>query len=375
MISIEQVDLKSRTQVNSFVQFHYDLYKDCPQWVPPFFADIRAMLNPEKHPFYEHSDAEFFLAKRDGKIVGRIAVIENKPFNQFHNSKKAQFYLFDVVDDEEVNTALCDRALEWTKNRDLNELVGPKGFGALDGYGILYEGYEHRQMMNMMNYNYPYYVTLLEKYGFEKANEFVSCYIDPTKFVMPEKAQLIADKVIERGNIYIKSFKNKKDLVSWGTRIGHAYNNSFINNWEYYPLTDRELKFVIDNVMVIADPSLMKVIMHKEEVIGFLFVFPDISKAMQRAKGYLNPITILDLIRETKKTNWVSLNGVGVLPEYQGRGGNALMYHEINKTIHNSQFEHAEQTQMADTAVQVRKDMESLGARIYKRHRVYSKKV
>ncbi len=151
--------------------------------------------------------------------------------------------------------------------------------------------------------------------------------------------------------------------------------NRLLNNWEYYPLSDNELKFVIDNIMVIADPRLMKIIMHKEEVIGFLFVFPDISRAMQRAKGHLNPLTILDLMREVKKTDWVSLNGVGVLPEFQGRGGNALMYYEIDKTFKDYNFKHAEQTQMADTAVQVRKDMESLGARVYKRHRVFQKSI
>ncbi|MEN6435751.1 MAG: hypothetical protein ABFD58_08050 [Anaerolineaceae bacterium] len=373
MIKIEQVDLKNKSEVNAFVQFHYDLYKDCPQWVPPFYADIKAMLNPNKHPYYEHSDAEFFVAKQDGKIVGRIAAMENKPFNKYHESKKAQFYLYDTINDQEVTNALLDRTCEWAKKRGLVELIGPKGFGALDGYGILYEGYEHRQMMNMMNYNYPYYVQHLENYGFTKANDFVSCYLEPDKYILPEKAKAIADRIGERGNIYVKTFKNKKDLISWGTKIGHAYNSSFVSNWEYYPLTDNELKFVIDNVMLLADPRLMKIIMHKEDVIGFLFVFPDISRAMQRGKGHLNPISVLDLMREVKKTDWVSLNGVGILPEFQGRGGNALMYSEIAKTFKEFPFKHAEQTQMADTAVQIRKDMESLGAQIYKRHRVYGK--
>lgn len=375
MVTIEQVDLNNKKQINEFVQFHYDLYQNCPQWVPPFVSDIKAMLNPKKHPYYDHSEAEFFVARKDGKVAGRIAVMENKPFNKYHESKKAQFYLFDVVNDQEVNSALFDKAREVAKKRGLTELIGPKGFGPLDGYGLLYEGYEHRQMMNMMNYNYPYYIKLIEEYGFQHANEFVSCYLDPSGYIVPEKAQRVADKVIERGKMYVKEFKTKRDLLAMGHKIGDAYNKSFVNNWEYYPLSERELDFVIDNIMVIADPRLMKIIMHGEQVIGFLFVFPDISRAMQKINGKLNPLTILSLLKELKKTDWVSLNGVGILPEFQGMGGNALMYSEIAKTLKTTQFKHAEQTQMADTAVQVRRDMENLGARIYKRHKVYSIKV
>jgi hypothetical protein len=375
MLRIEKIDTQSRAQVDKFVMLHYKLYKSCPQWVPPFINDIRFMLNSQKHPYYEHSDAEFFVAVRDGEVVGRIAAMENRPFNQYHDSKKAQFYLFDCIDDQEVADALFARLAEWTHQRKLTDIVGPKGFGPLDGYGIQIEGYEHRQMMNMMNYNYPYYVPLFDNAGYSEANVFVSCHIKSDNFELPEKAREIARRVIERGTLTVKRFTNKRELVSWGWKIGQAYNKSFVNNWEYYPLTEREVKFVIDNIMMIADPHLMKILLHKEDVIGFLFTFPDVSAAMQRAQGRVTPWGIADLLLETRRTNWISLNGVGVLPEFQGRGGNALMYHEIEKTIRDSRFVNAEQTQMADTAVQVRKDMESLGARIYKRHRVYKKTI
>jgi GNAT superfamily N-acetyltransferase len=375
MLRIEKVDFQSKAQVDKFVMFHYKLYKSCPQWVPPFINDIRLMLNPEKHPYYEHSDAEFYVAMQDGEVVGRIGAMENKPFNKYHDSAKAQFYLFDSIDDQDVANALFARAEEWAHQRKLTEVVGPKGFGPLDGYGIQVEGFEYRQMMNMMNYNYPYYIPLLEKAGYSEANVFVSCHLRSDTFQLPEKAREIARRVIERGTISVKRFKNKKELVSWGWKIGQAYNKSFVNNWEYYPLSEREVSFVIDNIMLIADPQLMKILLHKDDVIGFLFTFPDVSAAMQRGKGYVTPWSIADLLLETKRTKWLSLNGVGVLPEFQGRGGNALMYYEIEKTVRDSRFVDAEETQMADTAVQVRKDMENLGAKIYKRHRVYKKSI
>jgi GNAT superfamily N-acetyltransferase len=371
MISIELLDTTSRKQRNEFVNFHYDLYKNCPQWVPPFRADIHVMMNRKKHPFYEHSDADFFLAKKDGKVVGRIAALENKPFNKYQNKNEAQFYLFDSIEDQEVFDALFEAAFEWAKKRGLTSLVGPKGFSSFNGYGIQVEGFEHRQMMTMMNYNYAYYPRLMEGMGFTMAVDFVSTYIPRDSAVLPEKVTRVAERIIEKQKFKVKEFKSKKELISWADPIGEAYNNTFVNNWEYYPLTKNEITFAMKDIMMVAVPDLMKIITYDDVVIGFLLAFPDVSKALQRHNGYLTPWGLIDMLLEMKRTKWVSLNGVGILPEYHGRGGNALLYYEMAKIIRESGFEHIEETQMADTAVMVRKDMITLGAEIYKKHRVY----
>jgi hypothetical protein len=372
MITIEKVDLQNKSQVDRFVRLHYRLYEGHPQWVPPFISDIKTMMDPKKHPFYEHSDAEFFIAVRDGKDAGRIAALENRPFNQYHSAKDAEFYLFDCEDDQEVADALYNHLFEWARARGLNHVVGPKGLGPFDGYGIQIEGFENRQMMNMMNYNYPYYVKLVESVGFTKAVDFVSCYILREAFEIPEKVMRAAELVKKRNSFEVIRFKNKKDLIRWAGPLGEAYNKAFVNNWEYFPLSTREVSFVLDNLMTVADPNLIKLIARKQEVVGFLIAFPDVSAAMQRGKGHLNPISILDLLLELKRTKWVSLNGVGVLPEYQGLGGNALLYAEMKNSVNQyPNFVHAELTQMAETAVQIRKDIITLGSRPYKNHRVY----
>ncbi len=375
MIEIHKLDTESKSEVKEFIQFHFDLYKNCPQWVPPFRQDIALMLNKKKHPFYDHSEADFFVARRDGEIVGRVAAMENKPFNQYHNTRKIQFYLFDSIDDQETTNALFDAVTDWGRARGMTEIVGPKGFNAFDGYGIQVEGFEHRQMMTMMNYNFPYYAKLMENAGFERENDFVSCYVPREKFILPDKAEEIARRVRERGTFVVKNFKNKRELKEWAGRIGDAYNKTFVNNWEYYPLTEREVKFLLDNLLVLADPKLIKIILFKDQVVGFLLGFPDVSVALQRHSGRITPWAIIDILLETKRTKWISLNGVGILPEYHGRGGNALLYSEMRKTVWDYGFDHAEQTQMADTAVQVRRDMEALGAKIYKVHRIFHKKI
>ena len=175
MLTVEQVDLQSKRQVRRFVDIPYRLYKHHPQWVPSLRMDVELMLNKQKHPFYEHSDADFFIAVRDGRDVGRVAAIENRHFNEYHHTHQAQFYLFDCEDDQEAATALFQKVFDWARTRSLDKVVGPKGFGALDGYGLLIEGFEHRQMMTMMNYNYPYYPRLIEALGFQKEVDFISC--------------------------------------------------------------------------------------------------------------------------------------------------------------------------------------------------------
>ncbi len=373
MVTIEPIDTESRSQVERFVSLPYRLYRDCPQWVPPPMIDVRTMLNRRKHPFYEHSAADFFVAVQGGVVVGRIAALENHPFNQYHGKKQAQFYLLETVDDREVVTALFERVQEWAHARGLEQVVGPKGFGVLDGYGLLVEGFEHRQMMTMTNYNLDYYPRLVEGLGFEKEVDFVSCSIDARLYRMPERIHRIAERARQRGNLRVLRFKNKREIVRhWTRRIGRTYNQSFINNWEYYPLTDKEIDFLVSNILTIADPRLIKAIAHGDDVVGFLFAFPDVSAALQRARGRLNPLSITDLLRELRRTDWVALNGAGILPEFQGRGGNALLYVEIEKSLEEfTQFKYAEMTQVAETAVQMRNDLENLGGHPYKNHRVY----
>jgi hypothetical protein len=371
MVTIEKIDTRSKAQVNEFVRFHYDLYRGHPQWVPPFYADIHLMLNRDKHPWYEHSDADFFVARRGKEMVGRIAVMENKPFNKYHDVRKAQFYLFDTIDDQDVANCLFDAAADWSRKRNLDTLVGPKGFSSFDGYGIQIEGFEHRQMMIMMNYNFPYYQRLVEGLGCEKEVDFVSCYLAPQHFRIPEKMREVARRVAERGKFKVVNFKSRGELKQYANRIGEAYNKTFVNNWEYYPLSQREIKFVIDQLITNAVPKLYKVIMYNDDVAGFLLGFPDISEALMRQKGHITPWGVVDYMLELKRTQWVSLNGVGVLPEYHGRGGNALMYYEMEKTLIESNYKHAELTQVAETAVQMRKDLITGGGKAYKNHRVF----
>jgi GNAT superfamily N-acetyltransferase len=376
MLSIERVDTNNKAQVDRFVHFYYDLYKDCPEWVPPPFGDAYLPLNRKKHPFFEHSDADFFLAVDDGRVVGRICGAENKPFNEYHKTRKAHFFAFDSINDQKVADLLFNAVFDWARARGLDTVIGPKGLSPFDGYGIQIEGFQYRQMMTMMNYNYAYYRALVENLGFEKEVDFVSCYLPADSFRVPERVERIAKRAMERGHLTVKNFKNRSELLKWAWRIGEAYNKAFIHNWEYYPFTHGDVQYAVDNVINFADYRMIKVIMHGEDIVGFLFAFPDVSAAMQRAKGHLFPFGIIDILLEARRTKTVSGNGMGILPEFQGTGGNALLYYEMGKTVLGMhQFEHVEMTQVAETTRQMRADLQNLNGIEYKNHRVFRKSI
>lgn len=375
MLIIEKVDTRNKKQVQRFIDLPFRLYAGHEQWVPPIRSDIALMLDRDKHPFYEHSTADFFIAVRDGRDVGRIGAIVNHNYNKYHHARTAQFYLFECEDDSDAARALFTQLFEWARAHELDEVIGPKGFGPLDGYGLLEKGYGERAMMNMMNYNYAYYLRLVEEQGFEKEVDFISHYVTTETFQLDPRIHRIAERVKQRNNLRVVTFNNKKELRQWAGKIGQAYNQAFVNNWEYVPLTDNEIRFVLDNILTVAVPKLIKTIAHDNDIVGFAFGWPDVSAAMQKANGKLFPFGIVHLLLGLRRTTGLAVNGLGILPEYHGRGGNALLYAELENSIRDFGYQYCEMTQVAESAVEMRHDLENIGGVPYKNHRVYVKKL
>jgi hypothetical protein len=298
-------------------------------------------LNRKKHPFYEHSDAEFFIAVKDGKDAGRIAALENRPYNRYHGRNVATFFLFESIDDPEVTDALFGKVFQWARERGLDALLGPKGFGPLDGYGMLVDGFEHRQTMMMSSYNHAYYPRSMERLGFQKEVDFISCSIPRVEVTLPDRIRRLAERIEKRGTFAVHNFSSNQAMMTWMPRFIDTYNKAFTKNWEYYPLSEREVKFVADNIFQLISHDLIKIITHKEAVVGFVLAFPDISAALQRTRGYIPPFAsldgipspkaILDILWEVNRTDWISVNGAGILPEFKGLGGNVLLYMEMEK--------------------------------------------
>ena len=369
---IRKLDTSSRREVNRFVELPFRIYRDCPQWVPPLVDDVKLMLDRQKYPFYEHSDADFFVAERDGRVVGRIAVLENRHYNEHWQSHTAFFYLFDAENDPEAAVALFREIEAWAKARGLTKIVGAKGFLQGDGVGVLVEGFEHHPAVGIP-YNHAYYGDLIELAGYTRQRDFMSAYL-PGNIRMPPRLVEIAEKMMARRGFSIKTFSSKSELRAWVPAIVQTYNDTFAGNWEFNPITEREGKVIGDRLLQIADPKLIKLVMKGETIAGFLLGFPDISDGIRRAKGRMWPFGWFWLLREFGRTKWINLNGAGILASYRGLGVNAILYVEMQNTIASGHFDHADIVQIEESVLTL-DDARTMGAEIYKKHRIYEKVV
>ncbi len=369
-LTIRKLNTDSRRDVNAFVQMPFPLYRDCAAWVPPLVDDVKLMLNRRKYPYYEHSDADFFLAERDGRAVGRIAVLENRHYNEHWGSRTAFFNLFDAENDPEAATALFAEIERWAIARGLNKIVGAKGFLQGDGIGILVDGFEHHPAVGIP-YNHAYYASLIEAAGYRTQRDFYSLYLAGSAQI-PPRLHDIAEKMKERRGFSIKNFTTKAELRRWVPAIVKTYNDTFVGNWEFNPITEREGVVIGERMLQIADPKLIKLVMKGDTIAGFLFGFPDISDGIRRAQGRMWPFGWFWLLQEFGRTKWINLNGAGILAPYRGLGVNAILYAEMENCIRGGNFEHADIVQIEQSVLTLA-DAQTAGAKIYKAHRIYEK--
>jgi len=371
-VTVEVVESSRGQAGRQFVQVPHRLYRGSPQWVPQFRTDIRKILD-RRHPSFERCEARFFLARRGGEPAGTIGAIVNAAYNDYHHTKIGHFHFFDCVDDRQVSHALVTAALDWLRSRGMEQVVGPYGFGFM-GMGVLVDGFEHRAVMTMMGYNGPWYGPALEAEGFVKHRDQFSMYIEADKFVLPDKVRRVAEIALKRGSFEVPELRTKRDLVRRAQAIGRVYNDSFqAHGDEFYPLSDKEIRQITADLVTVADPTLIKLLVHKGEIAGFLFGFPDLSAALQRSRGRITPWGIIDLLLEYRRTRWLVVNGAGILPQYQRLGGNALLYHMLEKIASRKRFLYVDAVQIAETTELMLADMKTLGGRIYKVHRIYQR--
>ncbi|MBI3158998.1 MAG: hypothetical protein HYZ26_05310 [Chloroflexi bacterium] len=368
---IRALDTANRRDVRRWVDFPYGLYRDIPQWVPPLRTEERANLDQARNPFYSHSTAGFFVAEADGRFLGRIAIMHNTRYVSRPGEKPALFGLFEVVEDIQVARGLFAAAFEWARARGLDTIVGPKGLVVAGAGGALVEGFEHRPAL-MIPYNPPYYGAFIEDSGFEKWHDSLSGYIGrgPASAIPPRILE-IAARVKERSGFWIKTFASINELWSWIPRISELQRVSFQGGEDSYPMSDEEALAFAEGLKAIAEPRLVKVVMKGEEPIGFILAYPDVSAGLQKARGRLFPFGWWHILRDKKKTDWVNVNGVGILPQRQGRGANAVLYAELGVTLMQARFQHADTVQVGEDNFRSFSDNVSLGVKWYKRHRLY----
>ena len=314
------------------------------------------------------------LLEEVARVVGRIAAIDNQRYRVFANENTGFFYFFEVIEDIQVARQLFNAVFDWSEKRGLSKIVGPKGLAQGDGLGMLVEGFQYKPAIGIP-YNPRYYQDFALDSGFEKDLDYLSGHLK-TDYQVPERVHQISKRVQEKRGFKVVEFNDKKEMAEWIPRIKDVFNQSFGSVPGFSPITEDEVFLIANRILAVAHPKLIKLICKHDELVGFLFAFPDVSGALQRAKGKLQPISLIDLLLEMKRTNKVSVNGVGILPKHQGHGGNAILYAEMGHTLFMfDQFEHIEMTQVAETAKEMRSDLKNLNGVEYKNHRVYRKSI
>ncbi|NJC95007.1 MAG: hypothetical protein C3F07_19590 [Anaerolineales bacterium] len=373
-MDVLQLDLKNKKQVDDFLRLPFSVYRNIPQWVPPLQMDERLRLDPKRFPFYKHSHAAFFLAYEGTRPIGRLAILDNQRYNEFNKTKTAFFYLFECEDKLEAATALFDAGFTWARSRGLDKIVGPKGFTPLDGFGLLVKGFEHRPAFGLP-YNPAYYADLIEAQGFVKEGESVSGYIN-TKTQFPPRIHDLAQRIAKRRGLHILRCESRKDLRNLVPHLKELYNNSLTGTEGTAPLTDEEIDSMANQLIWLADPRLVKLVMKNDKAVGFLLAYPDVSAALQKTRGRLFPFGWLTLLLELRRTDWININGAGLLPEYRGSGGTAILYSEMFKSVTETpRYKHAEVVQIGIENENMQREMENFGIDFYKMHRTYSKEL
>lgn len=371
-MEIFQISAKDRRSQNTFIEFPFKLYRNTPQWVPPIKSDMRQVFRPH-YAFYQYGEAAFFLAiSKSGEVLGRLAVANNHRYNHFHKTKTAFFYYFECIEDDQVANALFAKGFEWVEHQGLDIVLGPKGFTVLDGFGLLIKGFEHRPAFGQA-YNPQYYAELIESQGFTKVKDNFSAWVDKSVEV-PEKIVRAAELVKKRRGYSVPLFKSKADLRKVVNDIQKLYNESLAASAGNPPITDEDMTVLAKQLLWIADPRLIKIIYKGEETIGWLLVYPDIGAALQRIKGRLFPFGWYHILRESKHSNWIDINGIGIVEEHQRLGATSILYHEFYQSIIDSdQYNYAEILQIREDNINSLMEVSNIDVHFHKTHRLYEK--
>ena len=378
MNTIEIKRVSNRKELKQFVQFYYDLYRGNDYAVPFLFSEEMATLSSEKNPSFECCDAVYFMAFRDGRMVGRVAGIINRRANERWNRQQVRFGWFDFIDDREVSAALLQAVEDWGRQQGMTELAGPLGFIDTDREGMLVEGFDQLATM-YINYNYPYYPLHIEQMGgFEKANDWVELKVKVPEQV-PDKFAKITEMVRKRYGLRIHKF-TRKELIDqgYGRQIFDLLNATYKDLYGFSQLSDRQIDQLVNDYIKIADLNLVTAVMDGDNIVGFGITFPYFSRALQHTRdGRFLPFGWWQLLKILKwhKTPVVDLLLIGVLPEYRAKGANALIFDDLIRWFQRYHFEWAETGPQMESNEGVLSQWQYLESIQHRRHRCYKKAI
>lgn len=373
-MSVEIRKVSTPKELKKFIRFNYEFYKESPYSVPDLYDDMLNTFSSKKNAAYEFCDADFFLAYREGKIVGRIAAIINKRANETWSKKEVRFGWIDFIDDIEVSSALLETVKDWGRSRGMEKIIGPMGFTDMDAEGMLIEGFDQLSTMATI-YNYPYYPQHMVKLGYEKEVDWIELKLFVPETI-PDKYQRIADIIKTKYNLRIRKIKNKKEIKRTGLahEIFRLINESYAPLFGYSQMTERQIDQYVRMYVPMLDWRMVTLVETEEgQLVAVGISMPSLSHALQKAKGRLLPFGWFHLLKTLfwKRPRILDLLLVAVKPEYQSKGVNALLFTDLIPIYQKLGFEYGETNPELETNEKVQSQWQYLQTEQHKRRRCY----
>ncbi|OVE78749.1 hypothetical protein BVY01_04550 [bacterium I07] len=360
--------VNSKADLKSFIKLPYRLYKNNPCWVPHLLLDQKVLHDRNKHPFWEHSIAQYFLAEQNGKVVGRIAAIVDHKHNEFHEEKTGFFGFFETIDDYTVAEKLLQAAKDWVGSQKMNNFRGPVNPSQNEESGLLIDAFDSPPVL-MMTYNPPYYVDFIERFGLKKAMDLYAYYAEG-KEPPPAKLVRVAEAVRKRYKIVVRPI-NMKDYDNEAKKVWYVYNKAWSKNWGFVPMTENEFDHLAKNMKDAIVPEINLIAEIEGEPIGFSISLPDLNRALIHTNGRLFPTGLLKILWHRRKIDLVRIIILGVVKEHRHKGIDAIMYLDTWRNAGEKGYWRGEMSWILENNEMMNRSAKMLGGKIYKTYRIY----
>jgi hypothetical protein len=369
---IDIVTVERESELRDFIELPWKIYAAQSRWVPPLKKEVRRMLDPARHPFWESSERILFLARRGSETVGRIAGIIDRCYNQFHGEQMGIWGFFECADDQEAATALFSSVETWVRQKGMTFVRGPLNPSTNYEVGLLIEGFDYPPAL-MMTYNPPYYPGLVQSCGFAKEKDLLAFLIDGGDYQLPEWMDSLAGRIARKKGIHIRGI-NPKDADAEFALIREIYNDSWSSNWGFVPLSNNEIRDIQKNVMKFADPDLAFFIYYEDEPAAVSVIFPDINPLLKRLNGRIGIMGLVKALLYRREIRGMRLLIFGVKEKYRQMGIPMLAFHHIYEVVRaKEKYRYLELGWTLEDNESINSLIEESGAKRYKKYRIFRK--
>ncbi|MBN2570809.1 MAG: hypothetical protein JXA68_01665 [Ignavibacteriales bacterium] len=367
IFQIKKVETKK--DLNKFINFAWEIYKNNQYWVPPMLMEVKRRLNKDKNPFFKHSEMEMFVAVKEKKVIGRIAAIVNHRYNEFHNEKTGNFGMFECINDVEVANALFSEAEKWLKEKGMDKILGPVNLSMNEECAFLLEGFDSPPTI-LMPYTHKYYIELTEKCGYKKSKD-LHAYLKDNVGVESRISKLV-ERVRTNENVTIRKF-NKKRFNQDVALFKEIYNAAWELNWGFVPMTEDEIDYMVKDLKPIYIPDLFLFAEVNGEPVGLSMTLPDINFVIKKINGKLFPFGWLKFLLYRRKMSGVRAIVFGLKKDYRRTGINTVLYYETEKAGVRLGFKWCEMSWNLEDNDLINRFDEAVGGRLYKKYRIVEK--